>query len=167
MAGTKPTSKVPVGLRVAPTVVQMVDELQEWIHAPSKAFVWEAAIIRWHAQEQARREAAGDQAPGDGDRGEGGAMSNTFDPDRPWADNPKAPGWAAAIRSVVIECPACRGQGVTLAAETCTLCGGHGEVDEGAAQDWQDEQAADRRRYEADDGQITHWDPEIGGEVTM
>ena len=56
MAGTKDTSKRPVGLRVAPPVLDMVDDLAEWLGAPSKAWVWETAIIRWHTEEKARRD---------------------------------------------------------------------------------------------------------------
>lgn len=56
MAGTKDTSKQPVGLRVAPPVIDMVDELAAWLDAPSKAWIWEAAIIRWHTEEKTRRD---------------------------------------------------------------------------------------------------------------
>ena len=64
MAGTKDTSKQAVGLRIAPPVLEMVEELMDWISAPSKNWVWETAIIRWHAEEKAKREqaAAGSQA---------------------------------------------------------------------------------------------------------
>lgn len=47
--------KQAVGLRVAPPVIDMVRDLVEWLDAPSQAWVWETAIIRWHAVEQARR----------------------------------------------------------------------------------------------------------------
>ena len=49
------SGKKPVGLKVAPPVMEMVRDLMEWLDAPSQAWVWEMAIIRWHAVEQARR----------------------------------------------------------------------------------------------------------------
>jgi hypothetical protein len=55
MAGTKDTSKQALGLRVAPPVLEMVEELMGWVGAPSKNWVWETAIIRWHAEEKAKR----------------------------------------------------------------------------------------------------------------
>jgi hypothetical protein len=48
-------SKEPVGLRMAPATVAMVDDLVQWLDAPSKAWVWETAIARWHAVEEAKR----------------------------------------------------------------------------------------------------------------
>jgi len=47
-------SKKPVALRIAPATLRMVDDLMGWVGAPSRTWVWESAIIRWHAQEQAR-----------------------------------------------------------------------------------------------------------------
>lgn len=57
MAVTKGQKKKAVTLRVAPAVLSMVDDLTAWVGASSKAWVWESAIIRWHAQEQAKRQA--------------------------------------------------------------------------------------------------------------
>jgi len=54
-AVTKGENKRPVALRIAPATLRMVDDLMEWVGAPSKAWVWESAVIRWHAQEQTRR----------------------------------------------------------------------------------------------------------------
>jgi len=57
VAGTKDTSKRAVGLRVAPATLAQVEDLRRWLGAPSATWVWEGAIQRWHAIEQARREA--------------------------------------------------------------------------------------------------------------
>ena len=59
MTEEQDTNKKTVGLRIAPPTLAMVDELVSWLSAPSKTWIWEAAIIRWHAQEQARQRTAG------------------------------------------------------------------------------------------------------------
>jgi hypothetical protein len=59
-AGTRDTSKRAVTLRIAPATLAQVDDLIDWLGAPSKNWIWEHSIERWHAQEQARRQAAGD-----------------------------------------------------------------------------------------------------------
>ena len=64
MAGTKDTSKRAVNLRVAPATLAQVDDLVTWLGAPSKNWIWEHAIERWHAQEQERQQAAHVAGPG-------------------------------------------------------------------------------------------------------
>jgi len=58
MAGTKDTSKRAVGLRVAPATLDQVEDLKRWLGAPSATWIWEGAIQRWHAIEQAKQQAA-------------------------------------------------------------------------------------------------------------
>ncbi len=55
MPETRGSGKKPVGLKVAAPVMDMVRDLVDWLDAPSQTWVWETAIIRWHAVEQARR----------------------------------------------------------------------------------------------------------------
>jgi hypothetical protein len=62
------TNKVQVGMRVAPPVLAMVDDLAGWLNAPSKAWVWEAAIIRWHTEERIRRQPNSELCNGCGQR---------------------------------------------------------------------------------------------------
>jgi len=64
VAGTKDTSKRAVNLRVAPATLAQVDDLVTWLGAPSKNWIWEHAIERWHAQEQERQQAAHVAGPG-------------------------------------------------------------------------------------------------------
>jgi hypothetical protein len=48
-------NKKPVGLKIAQPTLDMVEELQQWLNAPSATWVWETAIIRMHTEEAMKR----------------------------------------------------------------------------------------------------------------
>jgi hypothetical protein len=72
----------------------------------------------------------------------------------------------------VRRCPACQGLTCTVTNVAgqivycaCTVC--YRRIESEQVQAWQAREAALRREYEADDGQVTEWNGDIGGYVVM